>query len=90
MQQLDIFLKKITLKKVRINRIEQIMKKNIYDGKTYCGNNGCSCGCPVVNHLPEEGMVEIYDPAKPENGKVKMTVVEFNTLISNATCVEVN
>ena len=66
------------------------MIKKIYDGKLFCGNNGCSCGCPVVEHLEEEGMVEIHDPAKPENGKTKMTVAEYNTLIKNAKPIEVD
>ena len=65
----------------------QIIKR-IYDGKLFCGNNGCGCGCPVVEHLEAEGMIEIHDPAKPENGRTKMTVAEYNALIKNAKPIE--
>jgi len=60
------------------------IKTLVYDGALFCGNNGCSCGCPVVEHLVEEGMVKIHDPAKPENGSTVMTVAEYNALIENA------
>ena len=61
------------------------MKRTIiYDGAMYCGEDGCSCGCPVAEHLPDEGVVEIHDPKKPENGRTRMTVTEYNTLIKNA------
>jgi hypothetical protein len=53
----------------------------IYDGKNFCPE--CD-QCPIVEHLPEEGMVIIKDPAKPENGEFKMTVKEYNLLINNA------
>jgi hypothetical protein len=53
----------------------------LYDGSSFCDK--CD-KCPVVDLLPEEGNVVIHDPHKPENGKFKMTVREFNTLLGNA------
>lgn len=53
----------------------------IYNGANFCPD--CS-DCPVIDHLTKKGMVEISDPAKPKNGKFKMTVSEYNILLKNA------
>lgn len=53
----------------------------VYDGALWCRK--CE-HCPVVDHVPAEGKVVIHDPHKPENGRLTMTVEEFNALIANA------
>ncbi len=53
----------------------------VYDGALACDK--CD-KCPVVDHIPAEGNVVIHDPHKPENGKMKMSVSEFNALLKNA------
>ncbi len=53
----------------------------IYNGANFCPD--CD-ECPVIDHLPQKGMVQISDPAKPENGKFTMTVKEYNILLKNA------
>jgi len=55
--------------------------ERVYDGALFCPK--CD-KCPVVDHIPAEGNVVIHDPHKPENGRMKMTVAEFNALVSNA------
>lgn len=53
----------------------------VYDGALWCSK--CN-ECPVVDHVPGEGAVVIHDPAKPENGRMRMTVAEFNAMIAHA------
>lgn len=55
--------------------------ERVYDGALFCPK--CD-KCPVVDHIPSEGAVVIHDPHKPESGRMKMTVAEFNALIGNA------
>lgn len=65
-------------------------KIRIYNGVNFCPDS-CGCGspnCPVVDFLPTENSVEISDPAKPENGKFKMTVEEYNILLQNAKKIQ--
>lgn len=56
----------------------------IYDGSLVCSK--CD-KCPVVDLLHEEGRVVIHDPHKPENGRMTMTVLEYNNLIANAKAI---
>jgi len=61
------------------------MKKDsrirLYDGALFCG----SCGqCPVVDYHPEQNLIVLSDPAKPEAGSLALGVEEYNTLIRNA------
>ena len=53
----------------------------VYDGALWCDK--CD-KCPVVDYDAAEGAVVIHDPHKPESGRMKMTVAEFNALIGNA------
>jgi hypothetical protein len=55
--------------------------KKIYDGSQFCGNSDC---CPVAELDHENQTVTLHDPAKPENGRFRMTVEEYNTLLKNA------
>jgi hypothetical protein len=59
--------------------------KRIYDGSQFCEN--CD-HCPVADFDLATKTVEIYDPAKPENGRLKMSVEEWNTLTANAKPVK--
>lgn len=68
--------------------LNKINRLRIYDGAFFCGKGGCDCGCPVIELNKETNMVEIYDPAKPENGKTQMTIEEYNALIENAKKIE--
>lgn len=70
--------------------LNKINRLRIYDGAFFCGKVGCSCDCPVIELNAETNMVEIYDPAKPENGKTQMTIEEYNALIENAKKIETN
>lgn len=54
------------------------MMKRIYECAPCCNN------CPVVDHDTERGIVAIHDPAKPEKGRVELTVEEYNALITGA------
>jgi hypothetical protein len=63
------------------------LEKRIYDGTRFCGQ-GC-CGCPVVDLDETTQTVAIHDPAKPENGRTIMTVLEWNALIKNVQPIEV-
>ena len=53
----------------------------VYEGSQWCA--GCD-HCPVVDYAPEEGQVVIHDPAKPEKGRMVMSVEEYNALIAHA------
>lgn len=53
----------------------------IYDGALWCDK--CD-KCPVVDYNVADQSVLIFDPHKPENGKMKMSVDEYNALIKNA------
>lgn len=66
-----------------------MLAQRIYDGALHCGTKGCDCGCPVVEHDKARGVVSIHDPAKPENGRMQMTVAEWNALIENAKPIPV-
>lgn len=55
--------------------------KRIYNGANFCPD--CD-DCPVIDLTSNGKMVIISDPAKPKNGKFKMTVDEYNILLSNA------
>lgn len=55
--------------------------KRLYDGAAYC--NSCS-NCPVVDYHPDQNVIKISDPAKPEKGYFTMTVEEYNTLLEHA------
>lgn len=58
--------------------------QKIYNGKLYCDDDGCDCGCPVVEYDEERKVVFIYDPDRPKNGKYQMTPKEYNDLLQNA------
>ncbi|MFI5361051.1 MAG: hypothetical protein ACHQ49_03690 [Elusimicrobiota bacterium] len=61
--------------------------ERVYDGASFC----VKCDhCPVVDHVPSEGIVVIHDPHRPENGRLKMTAAEFNALLANARPVATN
>lgn len=67
--------------------LNKINRLRIYDGAFFC--DPCCDKCPVVELNRETNMVEIYDPAKPENGKTQMTIEEYNALIENAKKIEI-
>jgi hypothetical protein len=53
----------------------------VYDGSLWCA--GCD-HCPVVDFEQKKGSVTIHDPAKPEKGRVTISVEEYNALIAHA------
>lgn len=52
--------------------------RKLYDGALFCGQ--CSnCNCPVVEDRGEE--VLVYDPAKPERGKLFVSKIAFERFV---------
>lgn len=59
------------------------MNQVIYNGAFLCHTSNC---CPVAE-LDDKGIVTLHDPSKPQNGNFKMTVDEWNQLISTASVI---
>lgn len=54
----------------------------LYDGRRMC--DPCCDNCPVVDLDEANGTVLIHDPVKPENGRMTMSLPEWEALIKNA------
>lgn len=68
---------------MKLNNKNQV----IYDGSLFCGDDGCDCGCPIIEYDKSKNIVSIYDPKKPDNGKYYMSVSEYNMLINKAKTI---
>lgn len=56
------------------------MNRILYNGADDCHTNSC---CPIIE-LQSDGTVVICDPAKPENGRYRMSTDELRAMLSKA------
>jgi|GEM_PF-1487599 len=54
--------------------------RTLYNGADDCHTNNC---CPIIEQQ-SDGMVLVYDPAKPENGRFSMTIEELRAMLDQA------
>ncbi len=59
-------------------------KEVLYDGSLMCHTANC---CPVVTVDKDSGVVEIHDPHKPEDGKFRTSIENWNKMIRSTPIV---